>query len=711
MKKKLKPRSVTVSEKEIRQKLTRANRELSAANEELSMTNEKLRTANEKLVATNEELRIETEEHRRMEEALRESESRLNQAQTVAGAGVWDWDISSDKHFWSDSLFRMFRLNPLKVKASFRSWRSISHPDDLPLAEKNLEFAIKKGTHLDIEYRIVLPSDEVRWIRTIADVVRDAKGKTSRLIGMCVDVTDRKLELESILDSSPAMIFYKDKENRLLRVNRTFAEAMHLSKEQMEGKSIFDLYPKEQAEASWKDDLEVIRRRKPKLGIIESMKTSQDTRIVEIHKVPSFGQDGSVTGVVGFAIDITELKDAEREVLTQRQRIHAIMEAVPVGVSFSEDSSCVTIKGNAALMAQFEMGPDDNVSASAESESAAGRKVRYFREGQELCADELPLQQAVRENRNIGPAELEILLPSGKRWFALASGAPILDNEGKIIGGVAVTEDITERKLMEAVLKRDKQIVEKLVDDRTRELLEVQLELERARRLSDIGTLSATVAHELRNPLAAMSMAAYNIERKAGSPELEKHLSTISKKIAESDQIINNLLFYSRLKPPSLETVNIRGLIEECVEVLEKRSRQKIDLIKDVDSISDITIEADPIQIREVFNNIFNNARDAVPSENPVIQVGAVDDEKFVKVSIEDNGPGIAKDIIDKIFDPFFTTKAKGTGLGLSVCRQIVGMHDGEITVKRGLTKGTCILVRLPKKQERRPAKKARKKR
>ncbi len=223
---------------------------------------------------------------------------------------------------------------------------------------------------------------------------------------------------------------------------------------------------------------------------------------------------------------------------------------------------------------------------------------------------------------------------------------------------------------------------------------------EDAKCLSEIGALVITIAHELRNPLAAIGMAVYNIRRKIKNPDIDKHLSNIDKKVVESDQIINNLLLYSQLKPPNYERVNIFDIIEECDETSNNQSKKEIRVIKNMDSIKDLLIEADPIQIEEVFSNILNNAYDAVLPDKGEIKIISENYADLVKITIKDNGIGIDKSNLDKIFDPFFTTKAKGTGLGLSVCRQIVKMHGGEIGVESESGKGTSISVILPKKEK-----------
>lgn len=257
--------------------------------------------------------------------------------------------------------------------------------------------------------------------------------------------------------------------------------------------------------------------------------------------------------------------------------------------------------------------------------------------------------------------------------------------------------DITGRKKFEEIQKRDKETLEKLVQERTKELINSQIEIERAKRLSDIGILASTVAHELRNPLAAISMAAANIKRKGKNSDLEKHLETINKKVTESDQIINNLLFYSRLKSPHYESVNLFNIIKESVKHAKTRCEQKVNILDKIKPLKDIFIEADSLQMMEVFNNILNNACDAVSPEKGEIMIDGALENGLIKISISDNGSGIKKEHLSRVFDPFFTTKAKGTGLGLSVCQQIINLHEGIINLDSEEGKGTRIKIMLPK--------------
>ena len=174
--------------------------------------------------------------------------------------------------------------------------------------------------------------------------------------------------------------------------------------------------------------------------------------------------------------DITGIKRAERELFASNQRLEALMRALPVGVSFSDDATCQRITGNPAVLAQFEVTTQDNLSASAPDANAPGRQVRFFHGGQPITDTDLPLQRAVAENRFIAPMDLEVELPSGRRWFTEASGAPIHDAEGKVIGGVAVTVDVTGRKRAEERIQaslREKEVLLKEIHHRVKNNLQV----------------------------------------------------------------------------------------------------------------------------------------------------------------------------------------------------------------------------------------------
>ena len=133
-----------------------------------------------------------------------------------------------------------------------------------------------------------------------------------------------KKEQEIIFDSIPAWIFYKDKENRFIKVNKAFAEAMGKRKVELEGKSLFDIYPKEEAEKYAKDDEEVISSGKAKMNITEEIKTPNKTLWVQTNKIPYRNELGNIIGIIGFTIDITDLKCAEDKLKSHTEEMEKL---------------------------------------------------------------------------------------------------------------------------------------------------------------------------------------------------------------------------------------------------------------------------------------------------------------------------------------------------------------------------------------------------
>ncbi|MFA5096075.1 MAG: PAS domain S-box protein [Candidatus Omnitrophota bacterium] len=716
-------------------------------------------------------------------------------------------------------------------------------------------------------------------------------------------VKERTLELQMILDSMPSMVFYKDKQNNFIRVNRAFESAMGLTKKELEGKSVFDIYPQEQAEAFWKDDLEVINSGKAKFGIIEAVDTSEGTRIVETDKIPYLDAQGNVAGIVGFTLDVTERKRAEdalRESERRMQRAQdiahlgsweldlatnnlvwsdetyrifglqpqefkatygAFLEAVHPDDRAAVDAAyagslrdgkesyeiehriirkangeirfihekCEHIRdGSGRIIRSVGMVHDITgrkraeealVKAHAELEQKVIERTSQLAKANELLSLEIVERQNIEREIRVRNSLLRLAAKSSSRkayldavvrllrgWsMARCAGIRLLGEDGKIpyesyVGFSrefwekenrlsvkedkclcirAITGEYREEdtntvtpygsfycrdtgdfvaKLSEAqksqlrgqciregfksltiipirfkdmvigaihladekkdlpgprVINSLESLAMRVGEDITKfnlvqrreeaeeELIRTQIQLTEAKRLSDIGTLAATVAHELRNPLAAIQMASYNIRRKAQNPMLDKHLLTIENKVNESEQIISNLLFYSRLKAPQYENVGIHKIINECAAHAKNRfAKEKVSLRLDLSPVRRISIEADPLQMKEVFGNILNNAYESQTGETRRVEVNARMDNGYVEVTVKDAGEGIDKENLERIFDPFFTTKARGTGLGLTVCKQIINFHAGSIDIESEKGKGTLVSIKLPVRKE-----------
>jgi len=284
------------------------------------------------------------------------------------------------------------------------------------------------------------------------------------------------------------------------------------------------------------------------------------------------------------------------------------------------------------------------------------------------------------------------------RWI-LNNSVPHFDLSGQFTGYIGSCIDITSHKEAQDVLARDKEMLGKIIEERSQQLLQTQKDLEMINRLADIGTLAATLAHELRNPLGVIEMASYNLKRKNKAFADDKHLLNIEKKVQESNRIINNLLNYSRMKQPKFETVKINTILDECIQAVKERIdiTSTIQLRKQYPSDIEHFIEADPYQMREIFYNILTNAHQALEKNMGEIAVNLAAVNGSVEITVEDTGVGIEPGDLQRIFEPFFTRKSKGTGLGLAICNELVTFHKGKILIESQPKKGTIVKVTLPR--------------
>ncbi|MFC1543517.1 PAS domain-containing protein, partial [Candidatus Neomarinimicrobiota bacterium] len=271
-----------------------------------------------------EQTRGRVAEFEQVEEALRESEERYSSLVESTHDAVYQ--IGLDMRFQFANRKYLSRVGLSLTELVGQEYGKL-HPWDT--SEEFIEIVdkvIKSGKPVTYEYFSY--RDNKYFLRTLSPVIGKKSGEISAINIFSKDITKCKQveealresevgyrdlvhELETILDLIPGIIAYKDKNNNLIRVNKYLADAHNMTKEEMRGKNCFDLYPKEQAQKYWDDDLEVINSRKPLLNIEESWQSDEGMKWVNTNKVPYIGENGEVIGVLGTAMDITELKQME----------------------------------------------------------------------------------------------------------------------------------------------------------------------------------------------------------------------------------------------------------------------------------------------------------------------------------------------------------------------------------------------------------------
>lgn len=276
--------------------------------------------------------------------------------------------------------------------------------------------------------------------------------------------------------------------------------------------------------------------------------------------------------------------------------------------------------------------------------------------------------------------------------------------EGESARFVAIVRDISERKKVDAELDKYRGQLEKLVEERTRELRDTQDELVRKGRLATLGQLTATVSHELRNPLGAMRPSLFIIEKKTAALNDEKlnmAVERVERNIARCDRIIDELLDFTRITDLDVMPVEFDAWISGLVN--EQMISPDIHLIIEL-GLGNTTVPLDPSRFRRAFINVFENAAQALLKtdnsdeviKNASLTVKTVKDNDRVTLSIIDNGYGIPDDVMERIFEPLFSTKGFGVGLGMPTVKQIMEQHKGDIEIASEQSKGSTVSLWLP---------------
>ena len=264
--------------------------------------------------------------------------------------------------------------------------------------------------------------------------------------------------------------------------------------------------------------------------------------------------------------------------------------------------------------------------------------------------------------------------------------------------------------------------LEQRVEERTRELQEAQAQLVQTEKLASLGKLSASIAHEINNPLSGILTYAKLLSRKlrTGPPHAEgiqaalQQLALVERETQRCVSIVRNLLDFARQREPSFQVVDVPTVINEALSLLENRlAIQNVRVTREFAPVP--PVRADFGQLRQAFVNVLMNACEAMPEGGTLHvltrEVAPPDVGKgglvsptgkpapptpFAEIVIADSGQGIPPEHLSKIFDPFFTTKDKGTGLGLSVVYGIVEKHGGKLAVESQVGQGTTVTLRFP---------------
>lgn len=291
-------------------------------------------------------------------------------------------------------------------------------------------------------------------------------------------------------------------------------------------------------------------------------------------------------------------------------------------------------------------------------------------------------------------------LPNGNRCCLERVTFPITDGNGEIICAVEMVKDVTERKKLEE--EREEQRME--LGKRIRELRRAYEELEalhsqllQAEKMSSLGQMASSLAHEIDSPLTIISGYCELLSHDFKDEKLLSRLNTIAEQVARCKKTTRDILDFSRKSKGEKKPHNIETLVNQTLSLMQYVTKvRKINVSQNLDkSVPNILVDGN--QIQQVFFNLLKNAMDAMPHGGEIFITNKYQ-QGFDKTEItfQDTGTGISEENLKNLFKPFFTTKAKGTGLGLTICLDIIKNHGGTIAAESAVGKGSKFIITLP---------------
>ena len=515
--------------------------------------------------------------------------------------------------------------------------------------------------------------------------------------------------LHALFEAISLAIAIFDHEQRLVSANAKFRELTGMDDRQAMGRSIYDAFPNALADLT--EQIDAALEGRPVVAYSVAFQHRGGTRVVEATFAPLSepGSTGS-RGIVFAGNDITEREELRERLARSVSQLETIFDVIPDSVRVV-DMDGRTIRSN--TQAQQDHAPHTPATLRELWQQDRPKTL----DGTSLFMHEHPTARALRGERVRGET-LAVRRGPENQVIIEVNANPLYDERGRIRGAVTVERDVTFRvqltKKLEEEARRTAELyervsteaerLERMVQERTEEVLSLQDARSRERRLAAVGQLAAGVMHDVNNALNPIMAAAYLLEANAEKPDSVRDYAVRIAKAAETGAAtaarVGRFIRQEPLQGVREELVDLSTICDEVVAMTrplwaERARGGQIQLKRDLTPGAHVRGIAG--ELREALLNLVQNALDAMQSGGTLgIRTAIV--ENHVDLEVGDSGVGMTAEVRERAFEPFFTTKGQmGTGLGLSEVYGIAKRHRGQVEIESEPGTGTVVRISLPR--------------
>ena len=646
-------------------------------------------------------LRNRVARHTSAEARLAAQQQTLRLAMAAGRISTFAWDVRHNQIAWSENLERQLGLAPGSFGGTFEAFMALVHADDRARVQAELDRVYVSGGDYRCEFRMLRPDGSVRWTESHATLERDGHGELVRLIGVDVDITERKAaesardaeraRLTRLLAAAQVGITRVNSRGEILDVNDAFLRLTGYSFEELRTLGWAGITPPGYEARDRESNAALART-----GIVnayekEYMRKDGSRITVMINGARS---DPNVDEHTVFVVDITAQKYAQlqlkrlNETLEQRiaERTAELREANgfnrQIIVSAQEGIQVYDHDGRCVLWNPFM----EKVSGYQAEQVLGKRAVDVFHFLSEGSLETF-LDRAWRGEVVEAP-DLSYGVPeTGVEGWNSVRFAPLRNAQGDIIGVIVMARDITQRKHAEQKLQAHRVAMEQL-----------------QQRLI-VGQTVAAVAHELNQPLNAITSyneAALRLLR-AGNPNPDKLSHALERSAAQAlraGQTMHDLLALLQVHELKPEPMDLVETVRRAIDAFLPEGNGGF--VPTLDAPASLPqVQAIPMHVEKVLLNLLRNAAEAM--QNAGLTAGTLTvtvcrsaDEHFIQISVRDGGPGVSAEMVRDIFEPFYTTKARGVGMGLAVARALIQARGGTLWADADVGSGACFHFTVP---------------